>query len=160
MQRFRPADRRKHRRFGPTPRARPGGRVLASALGDDAVSLGAVALARMSIGDSPFKRRYAVSPNYPPISQPCAGEVAVGGKTYAHDVYITVDGLVEKRKKKHARESAADAIGPKELEKVCQGGPEVVFLGTGNAGEFRLNDEAYRYLAQRRSIARPCRPRK
>ena len=39
------------------PGARPGGRVLASALGDDAVSLGAVALARMSIGRSPFKRR-------------------------------------------------------------------------------------------------------
>ena len=90
----------------PGARGRAAGCWL-SALGDDAVSLGAVALARMSIGRSPFKRRYAVSPNYPPISQPCAGEVAVGGKTYAHDVYITVDGLVEKRKKKHARENAA-----------------------------------------------------
>ena len=54
---------------------------------------------------------------------------------------------VEKRKK-HARESTAHAIGPK-MEKLLQGGPEVVFLGTGDAGEVRLNDEAYRYLAQR-----------
>jgi glucokinase len=39
------------------PGARDGGRVLLSALGDDAVVLGAVALARAHVGRSPFKNR-------------------------------------------------------------------------------------------------------
>jgi len=39
------------------PGARDGGHVLLSALGDDAVVLGAVALARRSVGRSPFKRK-------------------------------------------------------------------------------------------------------
>ena len=37
------------------PGARDGGQVLLSALGDDAVVLGAVALARKLVGRSPFK---------------------------------------------------------------------------------------------------------
>lgn len=85
------------------PGARPGGRVLATALGDDAVSLGAVALARIALGRSPFKKRFAVSPSYPTISRPGSGEIVVGGKSYAQDIYITVDGNVEKRKKKGAQ---------------------------------------------------------
>jgi glucokinase len=39
------------------PGARDGGHVLLSELGDDAVVLGAVALARRSVGRSPFKRQ-------------------------------------------------------------------------------------------------------
>ena len=42
----------------PLARRREGGRVLLSALGDDAVVLGAVAAARKLVGRSPFKKRY------------------------------------------------------------------------------------------------------
>ena len=133
------------------PGARPGGRVLATALGDDAVSLGAVALARIALGRSPFKKRFAVSPSYPTISRPGSGEIVVGGKSYAQDIYITVDGNVEKRKKKGAQlnPAAPQAIGLKDLETLCQGGPEVAFISTGEAGAVQLNDEAQRYLAKR-----------
>ena len=104
--------------------ARDGGRVLLSALGDDAVVLGAVALARNLVGRSPFKKRYAVRPSYPTIAGYRFGEITVGRKTYGRDIYLFVDGTVKKRKKDIAREEyhTAHAVGPKELERVCRAG--------------------------------------
>jgi glucokinase len=133
------------------PGAHEGGRVLLSALGDDAVVVGAVALARTLVGRSPFKKRYAVSPSYSPITGYHFGEIAIGQKTYAHDIYILVDGTVKKRKKAIAREEyhTAHTLGPKELERVCKAGPEVLFVGTGETGVVKLNDDAHRYLSQR-----------
>ncbi len=81
----------------PLPGAREGGRVLASALGDDAVSLGAVAAARNLVGRSPFKKRYRVRASYPRIERFHFGEITIGKKTYGRDVYILVDGRVKKR---------------------------------------------------------------
>ena len=40
-------------------------------------------------------------------------------------------------------------MGPKELEKVCQGGPEVLFIGAGREGRLELTDDARRYLSHR-----------
>jgi glucokinase len=133
------------------PGARPGGRVLLSALGDDAVVLGAVALARMQVGRSPFKKRFAVAPNYPAIQGARVGEITVGQKTFDRDVYILVNGEVKKRKKKlaGAEDEAAHTVGPKELEGVCGGGPEILFVGSGENGAVKLSDEARRYLTQR-----------
>jgi len=44
---------------------------------------------------------------------------------------------------------SADAIGPKELEKVCRGGPEMLFIGTGKSDKIELTEDARRFLAQR-----------
>jgi glucokinase len=133
------------------PGARDGGQVLLSALGDDAVVLGAVALARQLVGRSPFKRRYAVKPQYPPIVHATLGEVTVGRKNFSRDIYISVHGKVKKRDKALAKQLYGDAhkVGPKELEKVCQGGPEVLFIGAGREGHLLLTDDARRYLAHR-----------
>jgi len=133
------------------PGAREGGQVLLSALGDDAVVLGAVALARRHVDRDPFKKRFAVQQTYPEITRPRFGEITVGKKTYAHDVVITVDGKVKKRKKALAKElyGSSHTIGPKELEKVCRGGPAVLFVGTGHSGLAELNEDARRYLALR-----------
>jgi glucokinase len=133
------------------PGARDGGRVLLSALGDDAVVLGAVALARTFVGRSPFKKRFAVTPSYPTVIRTRFGEVVVGEKTYTGDVCITVDGNVKKRKKRLAREEyhTAHTLGPKELEKLCKGGPEVVFVGTGESGSLKVSEDALRFLSQR-----------
>ncbi len=81
------------------PGARDGGQVFLSALGDDAVVLGAVALARKLVGRSPFKKRFAVAPRYPEIVRAGAGEITVGRKTYRRDVYIPVNGKTKKRGK-------------------------------------------------------------
>lgn len=138
----------------PLPGAREGGRVLLSALGDDAVVLGAVALARRQAGRNPFKKRFAVKPKYPVVAQVSQGEVTVDQKVYARDIFITVDGTVKKRPLDKAMAEYGDAhtVGPKELEKLCKGGPEMVIIGTGRSGKLALNEEAERYLNQR-SIA-------
>ncbi len=60
-------------------------------------------------------------------------------------------GKVKKRDEDQAEKwyGSADAVGPKELEKVCRGGPEVLFVGSGKSDKLKLTDEAHRYLAQR-----------
>jgi glucokinase len=133
------------------PGARPGGRVLLSALGDDAVVLGALALARKHVGRDPFKKEFATTRPYPDIIGTKFGEVTVGSKTHERDIYITVDGRVKKRKKAIAKEryGSSHVIGPEELGAVCKGGPEVLFIGAGHSGRVELNEEGQRFLAQR-----------
>ncbi len=135
----------------PLPGAREGGRVLLSALGDDAVVLGAVAAARKVAGRSPFKKRFFVKPRYPEITRVGFGEITVGTETFSRDVYIAVSGKVKKRDDSLAKElyGSAHQIGPKELEKVCKGGPEVLFVGAGKASKVELTDDARRFLDQR-----------
>lgn len=134
------------------PGAREGGQVLVSALADDAVVLGAVALARQQAGRSPFKRQFDVTPTYATLAHQRSGGIAVGRKTYEHDIYITVNGKVKKRKKSLAGNGGSPAvIGPAELDSVCQGGPEILFIGAG-AEESRLADEGRAYL-ERRAVA-------
>ncbi len=133
------------------PGARGGGHVLLSALGDDAVVLGAVALARIEVGRNPFHKEHTVRRKYPAVSWERFGEVTVGEKTYARDIYVLVDGTVKKRKKSLIKQSYGDShtVGPEELEKVCRGGPEIVFVGTGESNHLALNEDAERFLRQR-----------
>ena len=133
------------------PGARDGGQVLLSALGDDAVVLGAVALVRKLAGRSPFKKQFAITPSYPEIVRAAHGEITVSRKTYQRDVYISVSGKVKKRGKALSKEHdvPAHAIRPKELRKVCRGGPEILFVGAGKDGKVELTEEARRYLSQR-----------
>jgi len=131
--------------------AREGGRLLLSALGDDAVVLGALALARQQAGRDPFDERFVVKPTYPRIDGASFGEVTIGGQTYDRDVYLTVNAKVKKRKKSLAKEvyGSSHTVGPQELERVCRGGPEVLFVATGHSGQVALSDDADRYFAQR-----------
>ncbi len=135
----------------PLPGAREGGRVLLSALGDDAVVLGAVAEARKLVGRSPFKPRFHVKPIYPEITRYSFGEITVGQETFSRDVWITVGGKAKRRDEDIAKKhyGSSHTVGPKELEKVCRGGPEVVFIGSGKQGKLELTDDARRFLTQR-----------
>jgi glucokinase len=135
----------------PLPGAREGGRVLLSALGDDAVVLGAVAAARKLVGRSPFKKRFFIKPKYPEITRIGFGEITVGKKTYSRDVYISVSGKVKKRQESLAKGlyGSAHTVGPKELRKICRGGPEVLFVGAGKSNKVELTEDARRFLAQR-----------
>jgi glucokinase len=139
------------------PGAREGGRLLLSALGDDAVVLGALALARRHAGHDPFDKRFAVKPSYPQIDRASFGEVTIGGETHDRDVYISVNGQIKKRKKSLAKKvyGSSHTVGPRELEKVCRGGPEVLFVGTGHSGQVALADDAERFCTLRRIQCRP-----
>ena len=133
------------------PGAREGGRVLLSALGDDAVVLGAVALARRLVGRSPFKRRFQKKQEYPKIDETSFGQITVKGKTHSRDVYILVNGKVKKRNKSLAKDTYGNShvVGPKELDLVCRGGPEVIFIGSGQSGAAKLDEQGRKYLSQR-----------
>jgi hypothetical protein len=135
----------------PLAGARDGGKILVSALGDDAVVLGAVAAARKLVGRNPFKKRFRVKPKYPQITRYRFGEITVAGKSYTRDVYIPVSGKVKERKLPQDAETAGSkhVVGAPELDKVCQGGPEILFVAAGKSGLVELTDEARRYLAHR-----------
>jgi len=132
------------------PGARPGGQVLLSALGDDAVVLGAVALARMAVGRSPFRKKYDLTPAYPKLVLQKDGSLTVGGKTHRNDVALTADANLQKRQKKHVQAPGLPClVTADELQDLCSGGPEVFFLGTGSNDELRLSSEAELFLRRR-----------
>ena len=130
------------------PGSRPGGRVVRSALGDDAVMLGAVALARQHVGRNPFSAHFVVPPKYAPIRGGRAGKMTVAGTSYDHDIYIRADGKVKDRAHRPCDKagSACHKVGLKELEKVCKGGPEVLFVGTGRADRVAVVKEGLGFL--------------
>ncbi len=132
--------------------ARTGGQVVLSALGDDAVVVGAAALAAIRAGFSPFEKQNAVCPAYPQIAETLFGEISIGKKTHGNDVVIRVDGKVKKRKKVAVKErlGTSHVVDVKELQRICRGGPEVVFVGSGHQGQMALNAESELYLSQRR----------
>jgi glucokinase len=127
------------------------GHVLLSALGDDAVVLGAVAAARRLVHRSPFKKRFRVTPVYPEITNIGFGKITVGRETYDCDVVISVGGKVKRRDESVAKEmyGTSHTVGVKELAKVCKGGPEILFVGAGKSGQVELTEDARRFLAQR-----------
>jgi glucokinase len=132
------------------PGARDAGHVVLSALGDDAVVLGAAALAARHAGRNPFKKKYKLAPSYPAVTWTRQGEVLIANHTYIDDVYVRVDGKI-KRRQADGQLGCGDShtIGYEELEKVCKGGPTAVFIGTGESGQIQLDDAARRYLQQR-----------
>ena len=125
----------------PLPGAREGGRVLLSALGDDAV------VARRG-----GRRAEARPPQ--PLQKTVLRPAEVSGdqprrlrrnhrgrETYSRDIYISVSGKVKKRDESLAKElyGSAHTVGPKELEEVCKGGPEVLFIGAGRVEQGRAD---------------------
>ncbi|HEY4759092.1 MAG TPA: MTH938/NDUFAF3 family protein, partial [Thermoguttaceae bacterium] len=130
---------------------RSGGHIMLSALGDDAVVLGALAAARRLVGRNPFKKRYRVRPIYPTITRCEAGEITIDDKTFNRDVFIPVNGKAKKRDETLAQDTAGfpHVIGPRELEIVCRGGPAILFVGAGKTCQVELTEEARRFLAQR-----------
>jgi len=73
--------------------------------------------------------------------------LAIGEDTYKRDVCIQVNGRV--RKPKRPKDEATNQITPRQLKRLCVGGPEIVFLGTGPDGTGEVTDEARRFLEQR-----------
>ncbi len=91
------------------------------------------------------------------------GEIVVGKRAYDHDVMIMVNGRVKARTKDFARREAGQlhSIGPKEIEEVCRGGPEVLFVGCTKTGEIALSESGRSGILSQRSIrcersGKPC----
>lgn len=130
---------------------RPACNVLVSSLGDDAVLLGATALARLHVGRSPFKKRFEVVPAYPRIVRRKTGECEAGNRSFDADFFVSVSGKA-KRRKGPPPEPSAD--GPRRLTREhlirpCRDGPHVLFIATGRADDIRLTEDACTYMRQR-----------
>lgn len=134
----------------PLPGARPGGHVVGSTLGDDAVVLGAVALAQQLLGCDALPRS-GRSGEYPAIAEVRPGHVAVADKVYEEDVVIRADGRVKKRRKvlKLDGEGLPGRIDPDELQRVCKGRPNVLIIGSGYGDPVELSDDGREFLRQR-----------
>lgn len=129
------------------PGSRRGGGVLVSPLGDDAVVLGAVALARMLLGEDPFKKGGTPTPDYPEVVATKSGKFKVRQKTLNRDFYVTVGGKAKYQKMPLDDVDGLAEITPAHLARACGGGPEVLFIGAG--ANLALTSAASDYLGQR-----------
>ncbi|MCC7494259.1 MAG: ROK family protein [Fimbriimonadaceae bacterium] len=114
-------------------------RLLRSELGDDAVLLGAVALARgVMVTDTA----------YPNVSATEFGLVTVDGIRYENDIVIRPDGEVKKRKKKLSRSitGSAHRVSQAEVEYLGRGRPAVLVIGSGHCEQLTLTPEAAAWL--------------
>jgi glucokinase len=130
------------------PGAGPGGEVVASQLGDDAVVLGAVALVAQKTGFQPFRRARSTRPIYPVIEVPSFGVVRTPKKTYSTDIYILADGRIQRRKKKRLAKFGASGhlVSLREMQYLCEGNPEVVFVGVGHSSQVILGPGVEEFL--------------
>ena len=130
----------------------PGGRIVTAALGDDAVVLGAVALALQARGRDPFAKAKRTLQLFPMFTDLGPGTITVGGETYREDVYVRVDGKVGRRAKvcpAGAAETLRSRSAATSCKEVCKGNPSILILGTGHDGAAALTPEGEEFLLKR-----------
>ena len=137
------------------PGARDQQVIARSMLGDDAVALGAVALAleRQSPAAQtpvPVSVPPPVAVVYPTLSSATGGRIMVNTRSFTTEFYIRADAIIKPRVKRRGTQPAAAAIGAKELRKICKAGPEVLFIGAGKAGTVSISGKGRLLLRERR----------
>ncbi len=91
------------------------------------------------------------------------GSIMIDGKTYPHDVIISLGGTVAKRKKKLSKKyyGSSHNVSKDEAEFVYEKGSKLLFLVTGQYDKLRLSPEAttfFKRKAARLSRSRHRRP--
>lgn len=122
-------------------------RILLSSLGDDAVVLGAVALAQTAIGRSPFERKASAIPRYPKLKMLPEGKIMVDLITLDKDFLIRSNGQYELRSKRPKDDPEGFRL--KDVENASAGGLEELIFATDVAGEISLSHKCREYLALR-----------
>lgn len=116
------------------------GRIMRSKLGDDAVVLGAVALAIRKVrGD---KDQRADSRAHEVALRP-DGSVVVGGQAVTGDVFIRPNGKAKPRRKPTGK------IGLKEAVKMTKGHPQAIVIAADKPGSIVFTDAARAILRER-----------
>lgn len=133
------------------PGARDAGHVHIAALGDDAVTLGAVALIQLAEGIDPLEAHREVKYHLAPIERTDDGKYTFKRKDFDDDFFITLGGKAKRRKNPfNTTPEGKREITAHQIAKVCKGGPQMIFIGTGSKGdEVALSEEACQYLAAR-----------
>jgi hypothetical protein len=88
----------------------------------------------------------------PTINSTSFGYITIGGEGIEHDVYISLEGKVKKRKKKLSKRvyGTSHTISEDEISYVYQKGSEGIIIGTGQHGVAELSDEAVDFLQDRK----------
>ena len=77
------------------------------------------------------------------------GSIVIDNKKYSRDVLIFPDGRVEPRQG-GLWMFGSHAIRRKELERLLEGEPEIVIVGTGTSNKARLSAEAENWAEERK----------
>ena len=87
--------------------------------------------------------------NRPVIQDTSFGSIRVDGEQYDHDIIITLDGRVKKRKKKLSKAiyGTSHTISLPEIEYVYEPDARGIVIGSGQYGEASLSSEASDFLA-------------
>ena len=79
------------------------------------------------------------------------GSITIDGVTYDHDVVVTADGEVQKRKKKLSKKryGTSHIISLEEAKSVYEKGAVKIIIGTGQYGQVELSEEAEAYFRKK-----------
>ena len=118
--------------------------VATSTLGDDAVALGAVALA---VEKAAMAAQGTEAAGGPPVVAQFANGVVVAGTTYKRDFYVRADGTASERP---ARSTAKEhVIGLKDVSRACKGGTRILLIGATRPKEVTVSSKAKDHMAGR-----------
>jgi len=89
----------------------------------------------------------------PKIRHTSFGSIQIGDEIYDHDVFISLDGSINKRKKKLSKEvfGTSHVISLAEAEFIYEDGIDILILGCGLMDRVKLSDEA-RYFFEKHRI--------
>ncbi len=87
----------------------------------------------------------------PRIDNTSFGSITVEGKVFDHDVFINLNGEVNKRRKKLSKKhfGTSHIISLEEATHIYEDGAEKILIGSGQTGMVRLSDEASEFFNQR-----------
>jgi hypothetical protein len=71
------------------------------------------------------------------------GSITIDGKRYNHDIYLFVDGTIQKRDKHYSpRIGGHRSLSKWELDQVLKDDPEILIIGMGQSGILPFTDDA------------------
>jgi len=88
----------------------------------------------------------------PSINDTAFGSITVEQEEYRHDIFITLNGKIKKRKKKLSKEiyGTSHTISLPEVQHIFEEGTEGILIGSGQYGVAALSDEAAGYLLEKK----------
>jgi hypothetical protein len=91
------------------------------------------------------------APGRPVIHETSFGSISVEGECYDHDIIITLEGQVKKRRKKLSKSiyGTSHTISLPEIEYVYQDSAEGILIGSGQYGRISLSEEASDFLERK-----------
>ena len=87
----------------------------------------------------------------PRIDSTKFGSITIAGEVFEHDVFISLNGKVHKRKKKLSKDvfGTSHIVSQVEAEHVNEDGAECLIFETGQSGMAKLSDEAAEFLKKK-----------